>query len=314
MPQNTAASISSLLPSNVTSAEYLRLLADRDTSVLAHPALVYAGDAMGLGSLSIKLSQLGLDGYRLLEAVADGAMVGDSAIDDDDCTVTVAPYRKSYPITDLAAAVSQGKLGPQILARDAVMSAGNTLLSLVCAVFSGFSQQSGATGQSMTYTYMLQAKNALGARSVPGPYLAVISGIQFGHFLLSLAGAATGLAFTPASQAQIDAYGEGYKGEWAGVSIFVSNRVNTANAGADHLGAMWGRGAIVWADSSFAPEPDPNIVDFGGSEMNGFRGKVRFERDREARAGETAYVTHANLGVNEGIDLAGQGLLSKATA
>lgn len=314
MPQNTAASISSLLPSNVCSAEYLRLLADRDTSILAHPAFVYAGDARGLGSLSIKISALGLDGYKLLEAVADGASVGDSAIDDDDITVTVAPYRKSYPITDLAAAVSGGKLSPQVLATDSIMSAGNTLISLVCALTSGFSQQSGATGQSMTYTYMLQAKNALGARSVPGPYVAVLSGIQYGHFLLSLAGASTGLAFTEATQAQIDAYGEGFKGYWCGIAIFVSNRVNTANAGADHLGVMFGRGAIVWADSSFAPEPDPNIVDFGGNEANGFRGKVRFERDREARAGETAYVTHANLGVAEGIDLAGQGLLSKATA
>lgn len=314
MPPNTTESLSSLLPPEVVTAEYLRLRADRDVSVLAHPALHYAGDAVGRGSHTFRIPQLGLDGYRLLEQVAEGASVQRRELDDDEGRVTVAPWRKAYEFTDLAMAVQQGLITPTILARDALASTANTIVSMLAQLVGGFVATSGDSGGPLTGLHLLEAKGALSSRSVRGPYACVLSGQQVADFHAWLAATSGGgVQWMPATQQQLIAYGEGYQGNWGGIDIWLSNRVPTTNGGTDSAGGMFGFGAISWADSSFAPEPDPNIVDFGGA-TPGDRGRVRFERVRTGLAGNTAYVTHAQLGMAEQQDGAGQSVISRASA
>ena len=57
---------------------------------------------------------------------------------------------------------------------------------------------------------------------------------------------------------------------------------------------MFAKGAILWADGSVGSDGSPDQMVIGG--------KVLFERDRTARSGLTAYVSHRYLGVAEGID------------
>jgi hypothetical protein len=309
---NTVATLSSLLPPVVVTAEYLRLLGDRDTSLLAHPALFYAGDALGMGAVNFQIPQLGLDGYRILSPVSEGGGVSDRALDDDSSTLTIAPWSKSYNFTDLAMAVASGKLTPALLAEDAVKATGNTLVHMIAQLVGTFTHASGTPGAALTGLHILSAKNALAGRSVPGPYVAVLSSSQKEDFELWLAATSGGgIQWMAATQAQIEAYGEGYQGDWGGVAIFMSNRVPTTNAGVDSAGGMFGRGGIAWGDCSFSPEPDPNIVDFGG--VVGGRGRVRFERDRQGKAGSTSYVTHANLGAEIAQNDAGQAIITLAT-
>lgn len=312
MSTNTVATLSSLLPSEVISAEYLRMRADRDTSILAHPALHYAGDCAGRGSTTFKVPQVGLDGYKRLEQVAEAAAVQRSAVDDDEGSVTVAPWRKAYEFSDLAKAVDTGLLTPTMLARDAVMATANTLVHMLAQLVGSFSNTSGTPGQALTGLHLLTARAQLAARSVPGPYLAVLSGSQtedFHGWLAATSGG--GVQWMPATQEQLNAYGEGFQGIWGGIWIFHSNRVPTTNGGTDSAGGMFGYGAVSWAESSFAPEPDPNIVDFGG--VIGGRGAVRFERSREGIAGNTTYITHAQLGMSEQQDAAGESIITLAT-
>ncbi len=310
MPLNTVATLSSLLPTEAVTAEFLRMRADRDTSILAHPALFYAGDCMGRGSTTFKVPQLGLDGFRRLEQVAEDGSVGTIALDDDESNVTIAPWRKAYEFSDLSMAVQLGHISPTVLARDALMSTANTLVYMLAQLVGSFSNTSGTPGAALTGTNILEAKSQLAARSVPGPYVAVLSGSQIEDFMTWLgATSGGGIQWMPATQVIINGYGEGYQGNWGGVDIFQSNRV--PSVGADSAGGMFGRGALAWGDSSFSPEPDPNILDFGG--VVGGRGKVRFERDRTARAGTTAYVTHAQLGIAEAQDAAGESILTLAT-
>lgn len=293
------------METETASAEILRLLGDQ-TALPKHPAMFYAGDAAGKGSLTFKIPQVGLGGYKLLTQVAEGAAVADSTLDDASTTLTVAPFRKQYNFSDLAMAVNPNVIDPIKLRDDSVKSAANTLVSLVAALVGGFSQTSGTPGAALTTTNILTAKAALGARSVPGPYLCILSGVQYGHFQSSLASATGSIAWMEATAEQINQYGEGYKGNWGGVDIFLSNRVPTANAGVDHAGGIFGRGAIAWGDSSFIESGDPNLAVIAG--------KVLFERSRVAQSGETAFTTHANFGVAEAQDLAGQSLITKATA
>lgn len=310
---NTVASLSALFPAEVVSAEWLRMRADRNLSILAHPALHYAGDAMGRGALTFQIPHIGLDGYRILEQVADGAAVADRELDDDESSLTVAPWRKSYAFTDLVAAVQSGQITPTILARDAVMAAGNTLVHILAQLVGGGSNTSGTPGAALTGLHILSAKNALSARSVPGPYLTLLSGSQIEDFQGWLAvTSGGGIQWMPATQQQINAYGDGYQGNWGGVDIFLSNRVPTVNAGVDSAGGMFGFGGISWGDSSFAAELDPNIVDFGGVAPGG-RAKVRFERSRTGHAGKTSWITHANVGAAESMDAAIQSIITLAT-
>jgi len=313
VPLNTVSTLSSLLPTNVVTAEYLRMLAPRDASLMTHPALVYAGDCRGLGQISVKMSHLGLDGYRRLSARAPGAAMVPIAVDDDETAISVSPYGKSYEFEDLALAVSMGKINPAVLARDAIMATGNTMVELIASLLGGFSNASGTPGSALTAAQLLGAKGKLASRDVPGPYIAVLSGIQMYHFEQSIAASTAGaIQWMPATQEQLEAYGTGFRGTWAGIAIFVTTLVPTANAGVDHAGGMFGRGAILWANSSFAPELDPNIVDFGAADDSG-RNPLRFERVRTGLAGKTAFATHANLGVAEGIDNAGESIITKAT-
>lgn len=311
MSTNTTATLASLLPSEVVTAEYLRLRSDRDTSILAHPALHYAGDCAGRGSTTFKIPQLGLDGYRRLEQVAQGAQVQRRQLDDDEGSVTVAPWRKAYEFADLAMAVQMGLINPTILARDAVMATANTLVHMLAQLVGSFANSSGTPGNALTGLDLLTARAQLASRSVPGPYLCVLSGSQIEDFhgwLASTSGG--GVQWMPATQEQLQAYGEGFQGIWGGIWLFHSNRVPTTNGGTDSAGGMFGRGAISWAESSFHPEMDPNIVDFGGV-VEG-RGAVRFERAREGIAGNTTYITHAQLGMSEQQDAAGESIITLA--
>jgi len=311
MAVNTIASLSSLLPSEVVTAEYLRMRADRETSILAHPALFYGGDAAGKGSVSFQIPQLGLDGFRILEQVSEVSGVQHRAVDDDESQLTIAPWRKAYEFSDLARAVDQGLLSPTILARDALMATANTVVYMLAQLVGSFSNTSGTPGAALTGLHLLTAKAQLASRSVAGPYACVLSGSQIEDFQGWLAATSGGgVQWMPATQTQINAMGEGYQGSWAGVDIWLSNRVPTV--GADSAGGMFGRGAIAFGDSSFAPEPDPNIVDFGSS-VPGGRAPVRFERERSGTYGTTTYITHAQLGMAEAQDAAGESIITLAT-
>lgn len=311
MATSTASGLAGLFVSGVPNAEVIRLLADRNSpAILAHPALIRADDIRGTNSATVTLAELGLDGYDILAPSADGALIAPTSLSVASVNLTPAPMRKAYEITDLARAIDSGRLSPDVLARDAVISVTETVISLVAALASGFSQSTSNTGAALTLANFQAAKSALGARKVPGPYLAILSGVQWGHLEASIMAATGTVSMTAPAQGALYTTGSGYKGKVLDVDVFVSNRV--ASVASDHAACMFGRGAIAWAAGSFAPEMDPNIMDFGGSREDGGI-PFRFERIRTGLAGKTAWGTSANIAVTEVIDFAGQYILSKNT-
>ena len=76
----TPTSIADLLASETVAAEVMFLLADRDPSILNHPALFQA--THNGPSEVVRVPHLGLGGYDLLTAHTPGAEVANTAFSD----------------------------------------------------------------------------------------------------------------------------------------------------------------------------------------------------------------------------------------
>lgn len=291
------AGVADLRTAEILSGEYLRLLAARE-SLPQHPALVYAGDAAGSGSVVVKVPHLGLDGYDLPASVADGAAIANTALSDGSTAVTVARYSKAYEISDLARLSDRGLLSPQAFAQDAVVSSAALLVSLVAPLMSGFSNSVGSTGVNLAIADFFAAIGQLEVSNVPGPYLAVLHPQQVSDLRAAIAASSAGaIQWLPESAEQIRLLGNGFRGTFGGVQIFSTTYVPTVAGGADRGGGMFGKGAVLWADASIPASNSSEELIIGG--------KVLFERERDAKSGLTQYVTHRYVGVAEGIDAAG---------
>ena len=258
----------------ILKQEIVMALADR-ASIRGHQSLIYLGDLSNRGSTTLKIPIVGLDGYDELASVAENASVSNSALTNATASCSVGRYAKQYQYTDLFKLTSSlipGAMDPVELARDAVESANLTLTTLVADVIDGFTSTSGTSGVDLSLDDFYSAVYSLEASSVPGPYICMLHPVQYADFQNSLRSEAGAVSFMPASQEALRLRGPGFKGEFAGIEIFVSSRVQYANGTDDRAGGMWGRGAVGWAEAS-APAPMSNDSISAGSIM------IEFSRD-----------------------------------
>jgi len=287
----------------VLSQEVLLALADRN-AIMQHPALVYAGDASGSGSTTIKVGEIGWMGYDSLAAVAEGATVANTALTDASHTVSVARQAKAYAPSDLAKLTdSIGHLSPSAFAQDAAVSAGVRLTELIAALVGGFTATAGVSGSDLTVAQFYAAIAQLETSNVASPFFALLHPQQWADLRVATQSETGPLQLDPASLEMQQARGNGFKGSVWGVDVFTSSHVPTANAGADRAGGMFGRGALIWADAMVPP--DPAVV---GINM----GKVLLELDRSGRTAETAAITNFYCGAAEAIDAAGVSIITDA--
>jgi hypothetical protein len=305
VPTNTTtfAALADSHAREIIAASYALLLADRN-AIINHPALRYAGRINGTGTATLRLPLIGLGGKDLPAAVDDGDEVALTTLEDDKIEVTVSRFSKAYSLTDLARLADAAGLDLQAFASDAFQSAMLRLTDLVVTAGSGFTPSVGSSGVDLDVETFLQAKTTLELANVEGPYLAGLHTQQFADLREELATTSGGATqWMPASAEIVDRIGRGYAGRFAGVDIWVSNRWPTANAGADRVGCMMGRDAIVWADGT-------PVVDDPATQFALEHGL--FELDRKARYGSTELVTHTYLGVSRGQSAAGVKIVSDA--
>jgi len=295
------AGIGDLTTSQAMAAEFLMLLADRDGSILTHPALLHA-TAPSLTSNVVRVPHLGVMGYDLLSATTPGSEISNTALSDDSTDVTLALRAKRYNLDDLARVMTHGRVDPVLFAQDAAISVAMTLISLIANVTDDFTAYAGTSGVDCTWDDVLVAKATLGVAKVGGPLLGIVHPRQWAD----LEADALSLGVLPAQTMGgviNQGLGSSYKGRWMGVDFYVSSSVPTANTGADRAGAIFGLGGICWADAQLAPENDSNVVDLG---------RARFERVRQGNFAATSYITSFAAGVAQGIDAAGCSLITDA--
>lgn len=295
----------------ILAARFQLLLADRDSSVLSHPALWYAGTAP-IGSTVIQVPRVGLLGYDLLTSGTEGTAPANTPLTDGSSNITVAGYEKIYQAGDIARMTdSLGVLNADMMAMDCAMSAAQTLINILAALATGFSTNVvGSSGVDLTVQDFTDGITLLEVAKASGPLLALLHPTQWGDMRtdsLSLGGA---VQYREDAQGIVQGARGLYKGTLFGVDCFTSSHCDTSDAGANVNGMIIANGAVLWGNGQYVPEPgDPNIVDLAIPEQPI---RARLERDRDGRSGLTSWVMRTPMGVIEGIDAAGVRVRSDA--
>lgn len=295
------AGVGDLITTEAMAAEFLMLLAERDGSILTHPALLHA-TAPSLTSTVVRVPHVGLMGYDQLSATTPGSDVANTALSDGHTDVTIAMRAKRYNADDLARAITNGRLDPVLFAQDAAISVAMTLISLIANVTDGFTATAGTSGVDASWNDIVDAKTALLIAKASGAMLGILHPRQWGDLEVD----ALSLGVLPAgSMSGVITQGlEGtYKGRWMGIDFFVSSDVPTADAGANRAGGIFAPGGVCWADAMLPPTAsNATVVNLGRARLEVYRGAALADN----------WITSHAAGVALGIDAAGVTLKTDA--
>ena len=209
----------------VLSLEVSLLLADR-ASLRGHESIVDYGNIAGSGSETIRVPLLGLDGYDAMASTGEAAAPSGTALTYESPSITVARYALQRGISDLAAMTNSGA-GPSIemLAADFAGAYDMAVTTAICALFGSFSNSVGSATVDLSVDDFFAAIFQLEQSNVNGRPMAVLAPVQVSDLQSSIRQEGGALQFIPATQAMLEAKGQGYIGEFAGVDIFKSDKV-----------------------------------------------------------------------------------------
>ena len=282
-------------------ALFIETIGDKDYSILAHPAIMYLGDQMGgLTSVStIPIVDLSDDEFASLTEIQE---MTPSDITAAQATITVARRGLERDLGDFAAALDGTGALDEVAFADALIKAANlTALSLLHTVVGTFTPIVGTSGATKTPATMLLAKQTLRTARVKGPYVALMHPKQFNEWetdFTALGGAVQLKTAQAAEMARLT--GNSYMGSWDGVDVYTSTKVVTD--GTDHIGGMWGMGALGWKSRRARPQLGRLLIVDGGF--------VVVEAERQAKKALSALVGNMYLGFGRLQDSGGVNLRS----
>lgn len=287
------------------AAEYLLLLADR-AYIGNLPTLHYAGSVNDRYSNVLSVAHAGLGGYTGLASTAESTAVANTVLGDGKTQITVAKFSKNHQPSDMIRMIMGGTFNPQALALDAAAAGAATLSDLIADVIDGFTATAGpGSGINLDIPSLLAGVGKMGtlnadlSKGVTG----ALHGQQWSDVLEDYATVGGVIPFTNGIGDLAVLRGGSYLGTWLGVEWHRSNRVVTANAGADRAGGLFAFGGVVWADGQYVVEDPANQMVIGRN--------VLFERTRLGTAGATNYTTHTSVGVAKALE-AGVTIISDA--
>ena len=283
-------------------------LADR-AELYKAPQFLNFGSLNGTGSSALQVPVVGLAGTDLMAAVGDGSSVSNTSITSSAATITIARQALRYDITDLASLTDPLAAGAGVgiegLANSMAIAFGMRLTQMITALSAGLSQSVGTTTVALSVSTFFDAIYKLQLQSNDGEFAAVLAPQQINHLINSLRSETGPGQYVAATQDQIAAKGQGFRGMLFGVSLYTSSTVPTANAAADRLGMMTATGAIGYATGSPAP------IQGAGAIILPAGSQVVVELERDAASGLTKVIGNSFCGVAEVQDLKAVGILSK---
>ncbi len=280
-------------------------LADR-FSMWGHPAIRYYGDQFGTGSTVRTVPIAALDGSDKMAAVTEGSSTSNTALTDASVNITIARQALQYQISDLANITDSVGLTSMRLADSMVGSAAMRFQELIAALMGSFSNTVGTSGVDLSATNFFSAIFTLTQNNVPLPYLSILHPVQTTDLQSSIRSEAGAIQFIASTQDMLLAKGPGFAGSFAGVDIYTSSQVATANAGADRAGGVFGLGAVGYCDGS------PAAIQGAGGLVLPAGTKVVVEFERDAAAALTKVVGSYYVGVAEIEDLRGVSVITDA--
>jgi len=256
------------------------LLADR-ASMRNHPALINLGENL-VGTATEQYTQYGLDGYDLMSSVTEIQSVGNTALTTAKQTVSPARYALAYDWSDYVETLDQtGQINSLRLALSIVMSGNMTFTNNLAKMIDDFSVVVGSTTVAYTHDTFLAGQFKLKQQKVPGPYLRIMKPKMFTDWQSDLEARGGVTQWRAATEQMQQLRGLGFEGEYNGIEVFTSDQVQTANAGADWAGGIFGRGALGFKELRLKPAPASAFIILEA-------GPIRVEEIRSGRTEETA--------------------------
>ncbi len=239
----------------------------------------------------------------------EGSDLSNTDLETLDSTFSIAEYGLMREITDtvLESAQSAESLLQYIIPDGAavLMAAAN---DDVCALFASFTGASGATGVNLSIADFDDALYDLADRGVQGELVCVLDNQQVRDFNDALQAVSTSMAVYAGSadrqmSTSFDANQgrnvEGFALRYKGVDIYRNALTDTANAGADVVGAMFVRGDI---------ESQRSTAAIGQGSLREFR--VETERNASKRTTEVVMTMRWGCGITH--DTMGQEITTDA--
>ena len=269
----------------------------RDVSNLRNsPYISYAGSINGLGSDTIRLRKAGLDGFDLFETPTNEA---DEATTQDftDAKVDIAVARLAlmYKMTDLASMTGFGgsDIDPFRLAQSMAGSYEASFADKTADAVDDFTNIVGSAATQMSvddfFNAIFQLEKAASNKGAIAPFAAILHPVALTELQDSLRNeTGNAISYMAATQDMLMAKGAGFVGNLLGVDVYKSSYIN--NAAGAHLSAMFGVGALGYADGVPASLP--------GAAQSMAMGKVLVEMERDGAKAITSIIGHAYLGLS----------------
>lgn len=269
----------------------------RDVSNLRNsPYISYAGSINGLGSDTIRLRKAGLDGFDLFETPtneADEASVQDFT--DAKVDIAVARLALMYKMTDLASMTGFGgsDIDPFRLAQSMAGSYEASFADKTADAVDDFTNIVGSASTQMSvddfFNAIFQLEKAASNKGAIAPFAAILHPVALTELQDSLRNeTGNAISYMAATQDMLMAKGAGFVGNLLGVDVYKSSYIN--NAAGAHLSAMFGVGALGYADGVPASLP--------GAGQSMAMGKVLVEMERDGAKAITSIIGHAYLGLS----------------
>lgn len=266
-------------------------------SALLHPDVYDATDlraiAMqvpwdGNGSSTITVTKTPAPGPAAAASSETSGGASNSAYATSEFTLTAARRLRILQMTDLAALTTPdaGGVGFAALLANLIEAEVLTLTDMFCSTAASFTDNVGTAGAQFTVDDFFSAVYALRERNVTARDL-VLHNNCFSHFEDSVRDEGGAIQYRTDVQAILEAGATGLQGSFAGVNLWVSDSVVTANATVDRSNFMVGEGALAYALPSISKIASgmigaPDVLLMGDSWF--------IERDRDAANGMTSAI------------------------
>jgi len=215
--------------------------------------------------------------------------------------LTPARYLLQFTMTDfMAGNALPGTIDPALFVSVMIRDTGVTLTDMACGVAAGATAEVGDGTGPMTVDLFHQAMSALD-NGTPGPFNMVLTPKAYGEFQESLRGEGGSATFTPSTEDQLTASWGSYRGSWRGVGIYVTDKIDTTDAGAVAQNFMLGHNGIRYMEAAVAPFM-VNAVAAGTTVLD--LGILAVVMDYDAANGSTAMIGNYYPAVSLGQDSA----------
>ena len=212
--------------------------------------------------------------------------------------ITVARYGRILAPTDLLK-FTGGPIDVEYCSGVLVESLDLTLTDLLVGMFATIANNVGTSGVDLSVDDFFDAIYFLNLQNNPNDLAFVGHNVQTNDLIEALRAETGPMAFRSDAQGMLTAPGVGFKGQFAGVAIYQSDSVPTANAGADRAGCMFSGQAFAYQLANVAdkqPMINPDDILVATPEMF-------VEKVRDGINGITQLVVNDYPGVHEIEDL-----------